>query len=184
MADQALDFLTVVDVAGREDRIYVFAENRDAERFADAINGHREYDNPAFVSEQAINVGDAAERLIASERGDVLEELGWPAVAEDVRKGKALVDVYADLIRRVGESRSVGAPNLIRRWLDLDSSAEQADGGLPDDVKALIAATFRQDADTIEAPDSTWERLRALFPASLAPRIDEDGIVRIGGHRG
>lgn len=50
---------------------------------------------------------------------------------------------------------------------------------LDDDVLALIAATFRRDADTIEAPGETWEKLNAIFPESLAPDVDQDGITRI-----
>lgn len=50
---------------------------------------------------------------------------------------------------------------------------------LPTDVLALVAATFSRDADTVEAVDATWAKLREIFPASLAPEPDEDGMTRI-----
>lgn len=50
---------------------------------------------------------------------------------------------------------------------------------LPADVVALVAATFSRDADTIEAVDATWAKLREIFPASLAPEPDDDGMTRI-----
>jgi len=52
---------------------------------------------------------------------------------------------------------------------------------IPSDVAALIAATFSRDADTVEALDETWEKLRKMFPATLAPEPSEDGMTRIGG---
>lgn len=52
---------------------------------------------------------------------------------------------------------------------------------LPTDVLALVAATFSRDADTVEAVDATWAKLREIFPASLAPEPDEDGVTRIEG---
>jgi hypothetical protein len=187
MADQAIDFLTVVDVAGRDDRIYVFAERRDAERFSDAINGHRdEHDNPAFVSEQPVNAGEAAERLLAAERGDVLEDLGWTSIAEGVREEGDLSGALRDLLS-VG-SEAMPALKLVRHWIDVDRGAKAAPDALstlPDDVKALIAATFARDSDTIEAPPETWERLHSIFVTDdLVPPMDEDGITRIGGDRG
>lgn len=181
-----LDFITVVDVAEREDHIYVFAKRHDAGRFADAVDGNRDdHDNRAFVTEQPVNVGDAAERLIAAERGDALEELGWVVPAGVVREGGSLHEARRELLSLGADADAL---QLIRHWLDVDDGAEPVGGDLrsvlPDDVLALIAATIGRDADTIEAPSSTWELLRALFPPSLAPPIDEDGITRIGGGRG
>lgn len=50
---------------------------------------------------------------------------------------------------------------------------------LPDDVVALIAATFSRDPDTIEADAKTWEEVRRLFPADQAPEPGEDGMTRL-----
>ncbi|MBS1895598.1 MAG: hypothetical protein JST59_30225 [Actinobacteria bacterium] len=129
-----LDFVNVVDVDGREDGVYVFSEHADAERFADAVDYecdgtemvefHR-----AFVAETPVNLGAAAERLIAAERGDVLEDLFGPALAEDVREGTAL-EVVLRKLREVGEGDSDVAV-LVRRWIELDertrSAASEAD---------------------------------------------------------
>lgn len=50
---------------------------------------------------------------------------------------------------------------------------------LPDDVKALIAATFSRDPDTIEADVKTWDEVRRIFPADQAPEPGQDGMTRI-----
>jgi hypothetical protein len=128
-----LDFVNVVDVDERADGIYVFAEHGDAERFAAAVDHHRADDavpvefHRAFVDEQALNVGAAAERLIASERGDALEEVFGSALAEDVREGWPLGEVLRDLCE-VGEGGS-DAADLLRRWIELDGPHHGEIGG-------------------------------------------------------
>lgn len=129
-----LDFVNVVDIDGREDGIYVFAEGSDAERFAAAVDHEADDESAvkfhrAFVDEQALNVGAAAERLIAAERGDVLEDLFGPALAEDVREGLPLDEVLQRLTE-VGEGGSDLA-ELLRRWIELDERAAGAKGGAP-----------------------------------------------------
>lgn len=129
-----LDFVNVVDIEGREDGIYVFAERTDAERFAAAVEHDADDDevvgfHRAFVDEQALNVGAAAERLIAAERGDVLEDVFGPALAEDVREGTAL-DIVLGRLCQVGEADSEAAA-LVRRWIGLDGRAAAARGGGP-----------------------------------------------------
>jgi len=110
-----LDFVQLIDVDNRDDGAYVFAHGRDARRFAETI---RDGGGDAYGSEQAVNVGDAAERIIAAERGDVLEDKGWPELAEDVREGLALETALGRL-REIGEEASEAA-ELLRRWRDLD----------------------------------------------------------------
>lgn len=110
-----LDFVNLVEVAEREDGIYVFADRFDAERFADAI---RAGGSECHADETPINVGAAAERLIASERGDALEGAFGPALAEDVREGRAL-EAALDALRELGEGDS-DAADLIRGWIELD----------------------------------------------------------------
>lgn len=56
-------------------------------------------------------------------------------------------------------------------------------GFLPSDADASTAATSSRDADTIEAPDATRERLRGVLGAEPAPPPGEDGMTRIGGDR-
>jgi hypothetical protein len=129
-----LDFVNVVDIEEREDGIYVFAERSDAERFAAAVDHDAGDDavvefHRAFVDEQALNVGVAAERLIAAERGDALEDVFGPALAEDVREGLPLTAALIRL-REIGEVDST-AGLLIRRWIELDERAAAARGGAP-----------------------------------------------------
>jgi hypothetical protein len=118
-----LDFVTVVDVQERDDGTYVFAESADAERFADAVDHDRDDDavvefRRAFVAETPVNLGAAAERLIASERGDVLEEDFGPGLAADVRGGMALT-VALGALGELGEDRSRAA-RLLLHWIRLD----------------------------------------------------------------
>jgi hypothetical protein len=129
-----LDFVNVVDIDGREDGIYVFAERPDAERFAAAVDHDADDDavvefHGAYVDEQALNAGAAAERLIAAERGDVLEDVFRPALAEDVREGLPPA-VALRRLHEVGEGGS-DAAGLLRRWIELDARAADARGGAP-----------------------------------------------------
>ncbi|HVX32808.1 MAG TPA: hypothetical protein VHA80_06660 [Solirubrobacterales bacterium] len=139
-----LDFVNVVDVDGREDGVYVFSEHADAERFADAVDHDRDEDaavdvRRAFVAETPVNLGAAAERLIAAERGDVLEDLFGPALAEDVREGTAL-EVVLRKLREVGEGGSDVAV-LVRRWIELDERTRSAEASAAGEVDA--AGAFR-----------------------------------------
>jgi hypothetical protein len=151
-----LDFVNLVEVDEREDGIYVFAEHADAERFADAVD--HEVDaratvefHRAFVSETPVNLGAAAERLIAAERGDALEDVFGPALAEDVREGVPLESALRRL-EEVGEGDSVAA-GLLRRWIEPDrrtdgaldpAGAGQGDGGpTPPPVRAYTVVGCR-----------------------------------------
>jgi hypothetical protein len=128
-----LDFVNLVDVDEREDGLYLFAEHPDAVRFADAVDHecggaeavefHR-----AFVSETPVNMGAAAERLIASERADALLDVFGPALAEEVREGVAL-EVVLRRLGEMGEGDS-DAADLLRRWIELDrrTAGARADG--------------------------------------------------------
>jgi len=121
--DTHLDFVNVVDVDGREDGIYVFARLHDADRFKAVVNhDSADEDSPAFLMETPINVGAAAERLIAAERGDVIESLGWPSVAEEVREGVPLAKVtdrVTDTMDEDGESQLLP---VLQGWLDEDTN--------------------------------------------------------------
>jgi hypothetical protein len=137
-----LDFVNLVDVDEREDGLYLFAEHPDAVRFADAVDHecggadavefHR-----AFVSETPVNVGPAAERLIASERADALLDVFGPAIAEEVREGVALEVI----LRRLGdmEEDDSYAADLLRRWIELDrrTAAARAEGGMIDTAQPV-----------------------------------------------
>lgn len=120
-----LDFVNVVEVEGREDGIYVFAHRQDADRFeAAAAHDSPEIDRSAWIIETPINVGDAAERLIASERADVLEEMGYGSVADEVRRGTspsqlaALVEEGSDAEREIG--------SLLQHWAEEDAKGGQS----------------------------------------------------------
>lgn len=104
----------VVEVAER-DGTYLFAADRDARRFYDAV---KKGGGDPYGFETEVDGGEAAERLIAAERGDALESKGWPSVAEDVREGTPLERCLTGL-REIGEGDS-DAAELIQEWLALD----------------------------------------------------------------
>jgi len=111
--DHHLDFVHVVEVFGREDGIYVFGASADAGRFKAAVeDGCSRWETP-------VNTGDAAERLIVAERGDVLEDLGWPTAAEDLREGASWPRVLAAL---AGADASGRATRLVKGWADEDAA--------------------------------------------------------------
>lgn len=122
-----LDFVDVVHVHEREDGVYVFAWSGDAERFAAAVDHDcdGEESRRAFVNETPVNLGAAAERLIAAERADVLEEVFGPGLAEDVREGLP-PEVALRRLRDGGEGGSDAAA-LLRQWIDLDRRTAGAD---------------------------------------------------------
>lgn len=121
----ALDFVTVVDVAGREDGIYVFTSRHDADRFEAAVNRGSSVENPAFLSETPVNVGDAAERLIAAERGDAFEDMGWHTAAEDLREGVA-PSVVIDRIGDVRASERAEPIALLQCWAEEDAKGGES----------------------------------------------------------
>lgn len=117
-----LDFVEVIEVFEREDGVYVFADLGDAHRFEKAVAQSRdlpEDESASHRQETPINRGAAAERLIAAERGDVLENLDWPNVAEDVREGIPLPTIRTRLAEI--EGGEVGeAVALLTGWIEED----------------------------------------------------------------
>lgn len=123
-AGEHLDFVEVVEVFKREDGVYVFADLNAAQRFEAAVAAGRDLpgdESATHRRETPINVNAAAERLIAAERGDVLEDRDWPNVAEDVREGVALQTVCARLAQEGGEVDDALA--LLGTWIVEDREA-------------------------------------------------------------
>jgi hypothetical protein len=119
--DDHLDFVHVVEVEGRYKGIYVFAERSTRERFRRAVEdgettlGER---NVAFEFQTPIYTGPAAERLIASERADVLEGMGLPAIAQKLRLGGTALPHDA--------APGSDARALIQRWAEEDAQGGQS----------------------------------------------------------
>jgi hypothetical protein len=82
-----------------------------------------QWDEPPATRIVSINVGAAAERLIASERADVLEGMGWPTVAGHVREGAPWGRVLAAL---AGADASGRATRLVQRWAEEDAKGGQS----------------------------------------------------------
>jgi len=119
-----LDFVEVVEVHSREDGIYVFADLSDAERFEAAVAAGRnlpdENESATYRRETPINVGEAAGRLVAAERGDVIEDIGWPSVAEDVREGVPLSTVRGRALATIDNDELGDVLPLLERWAKED----------------------------------------------------------------
>ena len=118
-----LDFVNVVEVFEREDGIYVFGSLADAQRFEAAVARGRDLpgdESATYQRETPINVGAAAERLIAAERGDVIEGLGWPSVADDVREGVPLSTVTDRVIDIMDEDAERELLPVLQGWDDED----------------------------------------------------------------
>jgi hypothetical protein len=109
--------ITIVDVAEREDSIYAFGKRSDGIAFANAVNVCSR-GTPALVSGMPLSSGSDAGRLIAAQRGDVLEEFGLPYLAEEVRSG---LD-GAGVLSRLNERRQGGgeAAAVARSWIEED----------------------------------------------------------------
>jgi hypothetical protein len=90
-SDSAPESVALVGVVHDQvmgEEIYVFAERRDADRFAAAENhGYEEDSMPAMTWEPIINRGSVAGHQIATVRGDALERLGLETLPEKVRDG-------------------------------------------------------------------------------------------------
>lgn len=115
-----LDFVNVVDVKGRE-KPYVFGGRSLADRFESVVNHGcaPDDDHPAFLSESPVYVGAAAERLIASERGDVLKGMGYRPVADELRRG-TLPSSLAALVEEGSKAATEILP-LLQRWAEEDA---------------------------------------------------------------
>lgn len=125
-ATDHLTFVEVVEVFEREDGIYVFDELCDAERFEDAVAKGRDLpsdESATYRRETPIIVGAAAERLIASERGDVLEDQGEAGLAGDLREGASLQSIKAR-VERASAGPSSHLAEILRGWIKLDTDAE------------------------------------------------------------
>ncbi|MGD9734961.1 MAG: hypothetical protein AB7V58_05035 [Solirubrobacterales bacterium] len=151
-----LDFVNVVDVAEREDGIYVFAERGDAERFAAAVDHDPQGEETggehrAFLEETPVNRGAASEWLIAAERGDALQDLFGPAVAEDVREGLPL-EMALSRVQEVGEDGSETA-DLLHRWIELDARTSApvspASGEVGSAGHYVVETSGREKVETI-----------------------------------
>lgn len=150
MSAEHLDFVATVDVASRENSLYVFERQWDAERFAQAVGCGSGPDSDAFVSEQPVNAGEAAERLIAAERADVLADLGWEAVAEDIREGVPPQTVAERLVENT-MPRSLS--RQIQEWIELDR-----EGG-----PRIIPALALQPGQRVKAPGAhAWSSIRSV----------------------
>lgn len=117
-----LDFVHVVEVKGEEPE--VFDSRSLAERFKAAAEDGR----VASALERPVYTGASAERLIASERADVLEGMGWESVADDMREGLSPL-VVAHRVASVSGG-SEGEDKLMRvlqHWAE-----EDAKGGEPE----------------------------------------------------
>jgi len=124
-----LDFVNVVEVDdGRENPTYLFGRQDQAKRFHSVAMHSWEEHQPVEIRETPINVGAPAERLIASERGDVLEGMGYEKAAGDLRAGSTV----ASLLDTLKAAQPVGAKigddvlSLLQRWAE-----EDAKGGEP-----------------------------------------------------
>ena len=112
----------VIYVDGREDGIYVFADLEDAHRFEAAANaGGSECHNPALLTNTPLYGGPAAERLIASERGNVLEGMGCQAVGEDVREGLPFATIIDRVVDCMDEEEERKLLPLLQQWAEEDA---------------------------------------------------------------
>lgn len=111
-----------VDVDGREDGTFLFADHDAAAAFADAVsvNLYR-----AHVEDAPINRGKGAEELIAKERGDQIEDFGYPISADAVRGcSDEMTAILASFEASPEGNTEEGAKvkELLRRWIQIDAS--------------------------------------------------------------
>jgi hypothetical protein len=132
----------------REDGTYLFDERADAEAFAEAVTRKDDPFAPG-VEDTPVNRGEEAGALIAAERGDRIEEVGMPSVAEDVREG---IDLSRVLVRlaAIGEHRSEAAA-LLRAWRDEES--RRAEAGTTYTVVGVYAEDGQRFGEVFEAID-------------------------------
>lgn len=115
------DLVSAVEVDGRIDGPFLFEQEADAARFAAVINSVEEGDGRTSISNAGVYAGAAAEHLIATERGDVLDTLGLETLGEEVRDGLDLRALSADLSRFLELDRE--ARRLIAGWVQDDRLA-------------------------------------------------------------
>lgn len=124
-----LDFVHVVETEGADSR--AFGEAHAAQRFAAACNHGHEKDKypPTWIAECEVYVGPPAERLIASERGDVLEGMGFPRKAEKFREGALTPASLMKEIEHLADRSATPVDDshpvyrLLQQWAEEDARA-------------------------------------------------------------
>lgn len=109
----------VVKAPMRVDGLYLFADHGAAGAFADAVTPS---DSPSQVGveDPPVNVGAGAEQLIANERAALMEDVGQPDIAEDVREGKAALSAILALLSSIPDTTEARA--LVGHWIEVDEA--------------------------------------------------------------
>lgn len=147
-----------VDVPEREDGLYLFAEHDAADAFADALRPPSVATGPR-AEDMPVNHDEGAENLIAAERAALMEDVGMPEVAEDVRRHK--VPLSAILIRLAGIPETTEAKALVGHWIEVDEARNASGAPSFDEVSAdsvEVGDWITLDADG--EPDQTAEPRR------------------------
>jgi hypothetical protein len=96
------------------DGLYVFTEEEDRDLFATACRANGA---EIVTGSEPLNGGEGAARLIAAERGDALENLGFTALAEDIREGLEPATALHRLRETVAPTEAKAAATLIAEWI-------------------------------------------------------------------
>jgi hypothetical protein len=108
--DPALRVLFAIPVPMREDGLYLFADFGQAAAFADALTAPGS-PQEVHLDDLPLNFGEGAESLIAIERGSLMEDAGYPLIAEWVREGRPLIAILASFADSAeGPARTAARP--------------------------------------------------------------------------
>ncbi len=156
--DDDLGFVNVVEVEGRE-KPYVFGGRSLSDRFAAFVNHGCEPDDdhPAFQYESPINVGAAAESLIAAQRAGVLEHRGFTSVADEIQDGTppaVVADRIKETAKAFGDLDFSAVLPLLQCWADEDVKTRVDPELTPEEVRRQEAEEWDDSSRGVAEEDA------------------------------
>jgi hypothetical protein len=126
--EEAPDPVHTVAVQLRGDGLYLFADHGAAAAFADAV-ALPGAQADVGVGDLPVNYGKGAEELIAGERAALMEDLGLPTLAEDVREHQIGLETLLVRLSSIPDTSEARA--LLGHWIEVDADREIPEGARP-----------------------------------------------------
>ena len=123
--EEAPDPVHTVAVPLRGHGLYLFTDHGAAAAFADALAAPGA-PSEVGVEDRPVNFGKGAEELIAGERAALMEDVGLPTVAEDVREHEIGLETL--LVRLSSIPDTTEARALLGHWIEVDADREIPEG--------------------------------------------------------
>jgi hypothetical protein len=156
-----------VEVPGREDGTFLFADYDAAVAFADAVSVPTLGEPP--VDDPPVNVGEGAEDLIAEERAQRLEDIA-PSVGDDVRE--RTVPLSTILIRLASIPETEEAKGMVGHWIEVDERRAVANSAFKKTTAGNIEPGDVIALDKDGGPDTEPRKVRSAHQAEATVHVE------------